>query len=653
MAVKMRRKNVAILVAKTDINYQTPILNAICGRLNEFNCNAAIFQSFPYDDSHTDGTVNNTYNRWQNHIFSLVNTEKFDGMIVLSQTFSRQNGAELPIIADALSKRIPVVSLDGEYNGCFNILQDDGGAIENITRHLIDVHGIRRTIFIDGSPDGSILPQRRRGYSKALTDSGIEVTDENFICGYLWMGGAAKAVEEYMASGKPLPEAFVCCNDVMAIAVSGLLTDRGIKVPEDVAVTGFDGLFESLYNVPSITTGTIVVSGSGTAAVDTLVEIMAGLAPATGTKLMPSETLLRSSCGCHDCGEADITLALRKLYIFDQREMLTSHMTRMMEQLTGASSLTETLDYITDYLARMLSNDVYLCLCDNCFTNYSGSSGDFSQEERTKPMPYSEDMQLASWIRDGQVMPKSEFGIMEILPKFEDAMDRNGSMMFIPLHHRARTFGYLAMHYNPQMAHDHFYPLLTFSSNISNALEIVVRQSELRIITQKMEYLYIHDPLTGLLNRRGFYQQANKLYKRCLDEGRGVSVFSIDIDDLKEINDKFGHSEGDTVIITLSGALVSAARNNEICTRFGGDEFIVLAMGDDENEAREYLSRIDDRVNDFNAGGILPYRLKFSCGVFRTTPTPDMSLDEMLKSADNLLYKDKRSHKLFRKSERD
>lgn len=240
-----------------------------------------------------------------------------------------------------------------------------------------------------------------------------------------------------------------------------------------------------------------------------------------------------------------------------------------------------------------------------------------------------------------------------MIPHFDEAMERNASMLFLPLHHRARTFGYIAMQYNPQISLDHFYPLLTFISNVSNALEIVVRQSELRIMTQKMEYLYVHDPLTGLLNRRGFYQQANKLYKKCLEEGKSITVFSIDIDDLKEINDSFGHSEGDRVIITLAGALVSAARCGEICTRFGGDEFIAISSCDDESHSEEYVSHVDDRINEFNAGGMLPYTLKYSCGVYRGVPTQDMPLDEMLKSADKLLYKDKRSHKMFRKSERD
>lgn len=399
MAVKMRKKNVAVLVAKTDINYQTPILNAICQRLHDFNCNTAIFQSFPYDDSHTEGEINTTHNRWQNHIFSLVNTDRFDGMIVLTQTFSKQNGVELPVIAAALSRGIPVVSLDGEYNGCFNILVDDGVAVEGVVRHLIDCHGMRNIIFIDATPDGSNLPQRRQGYIKAMTDSGIPVTDDNFLCGYLWSGGAVSALDSYLDSGRPLPDAFACCNDVMAIAVCERLRELGIKVPEDVAVTGFDNILEGFYCIPGLTTVSMFQNELGLAGAEAVVEIMAGLASATGLKKLSSEIIYRNSCGCKSDAEADIALAQFKLSVFNKREMLTSHMTRMMEQLTGAGSLSETLELITDYLGRMSSTDVYFCLCDNCFSNYSGSS-DFREEERVMPTPYTEDMQLAGWIRD-------------------------------------------------------------------------------------------------------------------------------------------------------------------------------------------------------------------------------------------------------------
>ncbi len=119
------------------------------------------------------------------------------------------------------------------------------------------------------------------------------------------------------------------------------------------------------------------------------------------------------------------------------------------------------------------------------------------------------------------------------------------------------------------------------------------------------------------------------------------------MDYLKYINDTFGHTEGDTAIKTAANALANAAKGNEICARFGGDEFAVAGIGG-EGYPEEYMGRVKAYLDEFNASGGKPYKVGMSCGWAEVTGTLANGIDEFIRTADARMYEDKRQRKSVR-----
>jgi diguanylate cyclase (GGDEF)-like protein/PAS domain S-box-containing protein len=159
---------------------------------------------------------------------------------------------------------------------------------------------------------------------------------------------------------------------------------------------------------------------------------------------------------------------------------------------------------------------------------------------------------------------------------------------------------------------------------------------------EELRALTLVDDLTGLYNRRGFRMLAEQ-HMRLTKRGGPVSfLVSIDLDGFKNINDTYGHAEGDQALRRVAGALRTAFRDSDIIARFGGDEFVVWAL--DCGEIRpELIDRINTALAASNKVAGRPYNTALSIGTARFDPFARISLDELMVEADARLYEVKRS----------
>ena len=164
------------------------------------------------------------------------------------------------------------------------------------------------------------------------------------------------------------------------------------------------------------------------------------------------------------------------------------------------------------------------------------------------------------------------------------------------------------------------------------------------IIERELRYLALTDDLTCLYNRRGFFAAATQQLKVALRQGRGILLFFCDVDDLKYINDTYGHQEGDLALVRTADALEQAFRDSDLLARLGGDEFAALAV-DAENEGEQtILGRLEDSLR--NSGhDEATVKLSLSVGVARFDPKKPATLGELMAEADRAMYEQKRKGK--------
>ena len=176
---------------------------------------------------------------------------------------------------------------------------------------------------------------------------------------------------------------------------------------------------------------------------------------------------------------------------------------------------------------------------------------------------------------------------------------------------------------------------------LMRAIQCAVKQYMLQA---ELGNLALSDELTGVYNRRGFLALAERQLKLGRRSGRAILVFFADVDGLKQINDKFGHKEGDLVLVHAAQVLEKTFRDSDVIARFGGDEFAVLALEVSGHSESTIRARLDRNLKELNARHSR-CTLSISLGAARfdpTSPRSPASIEQLMIRADEAMYEEKR-----------
>lgn len=178
--------------------------------------------------------------------------------------------------------------------------------------------------------------------------------------------------------------------------------------------------------------------------------------------------------------------------------------------------------------------------------------------------------------------------------------------------------------------------------------ELARSYSELEQLFTEVQALALTDELTALYNRRGFLTLASQQMKIAKRTKHTLSLIFIDLDGLKEINDRWGHQLGNQALSATAHILTAAFRDSDIIARLGGDEFVVLVMDSGVQDLEKLLQRLQAQCARYNMQTHTPYQLSLSVGVANSTSDQPYSLDELLEQADIQMY----AHKQAKRTQR-
>ena len=224
------------------------------------------------------------------HELVLDMADRVDGIGIL--------GGSVPdAVVDALMTRdCPVVQMAGSHRtGVVTIRSESTEAVRTLTHHLLADHGYRRLAFVGnptGSPDGQ---SRWDGFRQAHRDAGLPVPRTPVRVSHDQPGGLVAA--DALFTGSRTPRAVVCVNDESALGVLVAALGRGLSVPDDVAITGFDDVPAAALTAPQLTTVRQPIRELGARTVRALRAAIDG-EPSTGDDILPTRIVVRASCGC-------------------------------------------------------------------------------------------------------------------------------------------------------------------------------------------------------------------------------------------------------------------------------------------------------------------------------------------------------------------
>ncbi len=184
--------------------------------------------------------------------------------------------------------------------------------------------------------------------------------------------------------------------------------------------------------------------------------------------------------------------------------------------------------------------------------------------------------------------------------------------------------------------------LVKIDNNLDGCFAIYRDLTKEREESEKLEYYSFHDELTGLYNRRYFFEEVERI-----KNGRSypISFISVDVDGLKVINDVFGHSSGDLLLKTSASVLRTSIRSEDILARVGGDEFLIMVPNSNDKIVENIVQRIKLSFENYNKRKLTDIYLSFSIGY--ATANNSNEIENALKLADERLY----SEKIKRKKE--
>ncbi len=565
-------------------------------------------------------------------VFELIDFAVIDALIIYHERLKSKSLAER-LIQKAEDAACPVFIVEGHFEGCVNLNFDYTRGFEQLVRHVVEEHHPKKVHYMAGFKGNSFSDERERVVRRVLEEHGLSFGQEDISYGDFWTDPTRRAMEALLAR-KELPETIICANDAMALVVCAALYERGYRVPGDVLVTGFDGIEEIYFSKPQITS-CICSYEEMAAQIRELLEDSREFSQKAGDYLVLPRLLLAQSCGCAPERELNIAGYISQL---NNRFSQFQAEERMLNKIAARIQSCENIMAASAELKNVYMNDMCVLLKSECL------------DERVNPVSvqtrdsFGEELMVVLNTIDGEIKMPERFNRKDIAPNLEDILKGSMPVVFTAIHAAQIPLGYACFFYR-NWDEQSYYKIFQVTSTLNAAFGGYRNIRYQRYLQKQIEDSYKQDPLTGYYNRNGFTKEFEAMMEQLRREGGTLTIALADLDNLKYINDTYGHVMGDKAICAVADALRRACPGAIGC-RFGGDELLVVeAKVRDSDGIR---SRLDAYMEEYNSMSGFPFSFSASLGVYETDDLRQMNFETLLVKADELMYAEKKKKKIRR-----
>ncbi|MCR5586427.1 MAG: GGDEF domain-containing protein [Lachnospiraceae bacterium] len=581
--------------------------------------------------------------------FDFLEELEMSALLVLAESLKFESFV-LKITDIGHKKNIPVFCTERTLPGCFNINFDYKQGFEMMVRHIVEHHKKTRVDMIAGMKGNSFSDERIEMYKKVLRDNNIPVETERIFYGDFWEIPTRQAVEDIFNSDLELPEAIVCANDSMAITTCSMLNQRGYTVPDDFLVSGFDGINSSKYSYPAISTckpdnhsiAKFIVSETENA------DTTGIFSPKDfDIEFIP---LFNRSCGCgREMTPFETSSVIGKLmYEISDSTWHTNAMNHMMTSISEKDSIWDVAEILPYNLKFWTGPFTFACVKSELVNEI------IPREEFDEMMVIAHSYQNNTYSTPGEI-----FKAKDVTPNFKEILDPDSEidlLLIRSINSGKNVFGYIAQGFKQITTRD-LIRFDEFGMFLSDSINSVLHKKrlgdlnkELLKANREITKLSEIDPMTDIYNRRGFNQKLKQLVENPRNKGKYLYLVSIDMDNLKIINDDYGHSAGDFALKTIAKALKKCVSKYGIVSRYGGDEFTAAAL---LTEPAPYTNEswndyVNDTIKSIEGVSEKPYTISVSTGFSDHIIDDKLSIDVLTRLADREMYE----RKNIRKAER-
>lgn len=631
-------KKIGVFISHIFGFYQRNVCQGIIDKALEYGYTAEIFTSL-------DGENSGAYGIGEESILRIPNFDSFDGIIFASDTYisldlknkilGRLQGVSCPVMEIAVTdNHFPAVSLENSTTA------------GELTEHLLTVHQAPRICYLGCKEEPFFSDKREASYREALRKYAKEPGAYDIYHAHYAADSVRDALHFFCT--EEIPHTVVCYNDRLALTFMAEALACGYRVPEDIAITGCDDTPEGHNASPMLTTVSFPVYELGVAAVNGLFTQIRGNDLPFVTYLT-AKPIYRNSCGCKSAENANSIFFMQELSarVAALESSILGSM-NMSAELQNVTDIDEGMDLLEKYVKKIEHcSEFYLCL----YSDWDSVSDHILELTDTKEkLSDSDTIQLKLAMKNGKRLPECSYRKKDLLPGYiYDASDC--AYIYTPLFFEDKEFGYLALSYEDNRIDYHF-RLVQWQININQMLQKICEKKRTGLLINRLEDIYMIDSLTGLYNKYGYSYYQKQLLNKAIAEHLSLTAVLFDMDDLKIINNTYGHNEGDFAIQVLGHALESAIEADDLCARFSGDEFYLLTAGRQEDDVETVIKNIKDYLKNYNKLSSKEYRVCCSCGFASVSPGSDFTAEnirELFSAAEKKMYEEKELHHASRK----
>lgn len=572
--------------------------------------------------------------------FYLPDLTRYDG-VILEGNQSWPGEMRQKFADHVMGFGLPAVSINYQLQGVTFVGTDNFEAEKEVTEHVIRAHGARKLLFVTGLMRSAEAQSREQGFLAACRENGIgsasyRIVEGNWSrqCGY---DTAEDLLLENGYDVSRLPDAAILSNDEMAVGFCDRMKEGGVRVPEDIIVTGFDNLTIGAFHDPRLCTIERDYPGITYTALSVLKERIEG-GNGGGSDCIYSPYRLKNSASCGCPNDADDIQRLKRDYHKQETYMQKFYRSQsaMDRAVLGADNLSDFIDTFEKFAPVLGARNVYLVLNAEYLRQYERArlGGEYSEQAELMAVSGAD---AGSLVKNEGTHVYCEFAAKDMLP--EAIPTENRLMIFCPLHNDRIHVGYVALDGRSPSIEFNF--LQTTLMLMENAMENIRRTHLLKQLNHRLHNLYVKDPLTGLYNRIGLERYGVPLFERLSGEDKAVRICFLDIDNMKEINAVYGYEMGDTALRMMADS-INAIGSEEGCfaMRYGSDEFLLLG----EIVADGLDEKLIDAVNRAAKDNGYPFRLQVSLGQYVLNAGEKASLQTCINRAGQNMNAVKKLH---------
>lgn len=572
-------------------------------------------------------------------IFDIINYGIIDVGLIFEEAFSSKAVVE-ELIEGFNKKNVPAIVVGNIHENAISYTFDYESGFEQVVRHVIEHHKIKNNIvFIAGRKGDDYSNKRLDIFKKVCSEHGITDNEVRIYYGDYWYGPTKAAIKEVITSRK-LPKAVICANDSMAIAAMEEFVAHGIHIPNDIIVTGFDGIPASMTCNPPLTTCKCSFDKVAISVMKGIENLIKGEA-VEKINYIEFKTDVRASCGCKkDYRDFTIGDLLRKSEERTENFLFTDYsLHALTEKLTFVSDEKEFIKILQEYDFYDMSVILQESALDE--TKAPNMTDLLSPEEKAKESKY---LLFDTEKKDRDYPVKIEPGKYVLQEDLERIINFGNPLIVSAISALGERFGVLLCYFDvDQISYNR---ILQYSNFITNSLINWRNNRYMKYVAKTNERMSNHDYMTDLYNRKGFFNRLPVVVERARNHGERLLVANFDVNGLKVINDKYGHEAGDFAIASVGKILLELPYEVMACGRFGGDEFAFCTSVKSTNKfvfstkqiESKFMEEVEAALAKANASSQQPFKISASVGVV-ISEVRNFDFNKSYRIADVKMYR--------------